>query len=125
MSEADISRVKREKRPANPDWFVGHVEAEAILELPGIGLRQGRVHFHDGGHTRWHLHLGDQVLYFVEGLGMARNHDGTVIDCVPGDIVHVPGGTRHQHGARPGTSATHIAITAGETIWDNDPRYPG
>jgi quercetin dioxygenase-like cupin family protein len=124
MSEADIRRVEGERRRANPDWFEGHVEAEAIIDLPGNDLRQGRVHFHDGAHTRWPLHVGDQVLYFVAGQGMAQNHDGTVIDCEPGDIVHVPPGTRHRHGARPGTSATHIAITCGETIWDADPRYP-
>jgi quercetin dioxygenase-like cupin family protein len=43
----------------------------------------------------------------------------------PGDIVAVPSGTRHIHGARPGASATHVAVTGGETVWDSDPRYPG
>ena len=49
---------------------------------------------------------------------------GVHLDCEPGDIVAVPSGTRHIHGARPGASAVHVAITGGETIWDVDPRYP-
>ena len=98
---------------------------ELVLDSPAAGLRQARVHFHDGGRTRWHLHAGDQVLYFVEGRGMSEDADGTALDCQPGDIVHVPPGTRHRHGAAAGASAVHIAITQGDTIWENDPRYPG
>ena len=97
---------------------------EAILDDPAYGVRQNRVHFHDGAHTNWHLHTGDQVLYFVSGKGMAQNHDGPVIECAPGDIIHVPPGTRHVHGALPGHDATHIAITKGDHIWDNEPNYP-
>lgn len=125
MAETPISKVTAKRRTAPAEWFDGHVEMEPILEVPELGLRQNRVHFHDGGHTHWHLHLGPQVLYFVEGKGMAEDVDGTMLLCEPGDIVHVPTDTRHRHGAQPGHSAVHIAITAGESIWDNDPRYPG
>ncbi|MEA3216634.1 MAG: hypothetical protein QOJ19_2790 [Acidimicrobiia bacterium] len=124
MSEQPIAKVQRSKRPAPAEWFDGHVEMEPILDLPDRGLRQGRVHFHDGARTHWHLHLGDQVLYFVEGRGMAEDAEGTTLECTAGDIVHVPPGTRHRHGAAEGHSAVHIAITAGESIWDNDARYP-
>lgn len=97
---------------------------EAINDNVATGLRQGRVHFYDGGRTRWHLHVGDQVLYFLSGHGMVEKLGGTLIETVAGDIVHIPGGLQHRHGAQAGKSATHIAITQGETIWDNDPRYP-
>ena len=79
---------------------------------------------HADEHATWHLHTGDQVLYFVSGKGMAQNHDGPVIECAPGDIIHVPPGTRHIHGAMPGHDATHIAITKGDHVWDNEPNYP-
>ena len=125
MPETPIRKVESKKRQAPAEWFEGHVEMEPILEVPATGLRQNRVHFHDGGHTRWHLHMGDQVLYFVEGHGMAEDADGNHLLCEPGDIVHVPVNTRHRHGAAPGSDAVHIAVTNGETIWDVDPRYPG
>ena len=122
--EAAIRRLEREKKPAPPEWFTGRVEIEAIFGIKDIQLNQGRVHFHDGARTNWHLHTGDQVLYWVDGKGMAQDLGGDVLECNPGDIVHVPGGTRHIHGAFPGHSAVQLAVTHGESIWDNDPRYP-
>lgn len=122
--EKPIRRLEREKKPAPSQWFVGNVEIEAIHGNAEIGLNQGRVHFHDGARTKWHIHLGDQVLYFVAGKGMAEDHGGTRIECDPGDIVHVPQGTRHIHGAQPGHDATHIAITHGAAIWEDDPEFP-
>ncbi|MFN0088893.1 MAG: cupin domain-containing protein [Acidimicrobiales bacterium] len=122
--EKPIRRLVREAKPAPSEWFTGRVEIEAIHGTKEIGLAQGRVHFYDGAHTNWHLHTGDQVLYFVEGRGMAQDLGGEVFECQPGDVMHVPPGTRHIHGAMPGHDAVHVAITQGEAIWDNDPRYP-
>ena len=124
MAEQPIKRRGGSKRPAPEAWFEGRVEFEPVLDTPDIALRQARVHFHDGARTRWHLHVGDQVLYFVEGEGMAEDADGTTVECQAGDIVHVPPGTRHRHGAVPGASAVHIAITQGDTIWEIDEAYP-
>ena len=123
MSEHRIERLGGQKRPAPAEWFEGNVDVEAVFVDEERGMRHGRVHFHHGAHTKWHLHLGSQILYFVDGRGMVENIDGTRFECVPGDIVHVFEGTRHRHGASHDSSAVHIAVTAGETIWDNDPRY--
>ena len=90
------------------------------------------------------LDIVDYVYYLSEGVMVAHGtpeqmrastnplvrqfvnaeHDGPVIECAPGDIIHVPPGTRHVHGALPGHDATHIAITKGDHIWDNEPNYP-
>ncbi len=121
---SSIERKGGTRRDAPSEWFDGHVEVEAILEDATHAVRQNRVHFHDGGRTHWHLHVGSQVLYFVQGQGMVQAHGADAVECEPGDIVHVQPGAKHRHGARPGTSAVHIAITLGESIWDNDPRYP-
>ncbi len=121
---ADIERKGGNRRNAPVENFEGSVEMEPILDDATYGVRQNRVHFHDGGRTNWHLHVGSQVLYFVEGLGMVEDRDGTLLETEAGDIVHVHAGTKHRHGARPGTSAVHIAVTLGESIWDNDARYP-
>ncbi|MDH4145256.1 MAG: cupin domain-containing protein [Acidimicrobiia bacterium] len=125
MSDEPVSKVQRERRPAPAECFDGHVEMEAIHEGKETTVRQGRVHFHDGARTHPHLHVGAQLLYFVEGRGIAQTIGGELLECDPGDIVHVPAGTRHIHGAAEGHDAVHIAITTGETIWSHDPRYPG
>lgn len=119
----NVRRVQNDAAPAPAEWFDGQVEMEPVLANPEKDLRQARVHFHDGATTNWHLHLGDQVLYFVAGKGLAQELGGKIIECEPGDIIHVADGIPHRHGARPGEDAVHIAVTQGETIWDNDPRY--
>ena len=121
---SSIERRGGARRPAPAANFEGNVEMEAIFEDGDYGVRQSRVHFHDGGRTNWHLHVGSQVLYFIEGQGMVEDNDGTLLECGAGDIVHVTAGSKHRHGARPNTSTVHVAVTLGESIWDNDPRYP-
>lgn len=122
--DPSVRRLEVEKSIAPSESFDGHVESELLLSNADKELRQLRVHFHDGGSTHWHLHMGDQVLYFTEGKGMAQEYGEEMIECEPGDVIHVTEGTRHRHGAMPGADAVHIAITEGETIWDHDPRYP-
>ena len=34
-----------------------------------------------------------------------------------GDVVWVPPGERHWHGATPASSMSHIAISLGSTVW--------
>lgn len=120
-----VRRVQRPRGPAPAAWFEGDVQMEPVHDGSTLPVRQARVHFNDGGRTRWHLHHGDQVLYFVAGKGMVEEHQGVLLECEPGDIVHVDGGIIHRHGARPGASTVHLAITAGETVWDGDPAFPG
>lgn len=121
MSDA-IRRAGGSRQPAPTEWFEGRVEFEPV-HASDRGVRQLRVHFHDGARTKWHYHEGDQVLYFVEGRGMAEDDQGNRFECEPGDVVAVTGGIRHIHGAAPGHSAVHIAVTEGETVWEDDPRY--
>jgi hypothetical protein len=36
----------------------------------------------------------------------------------PGEVVHVPVGLRHWHGATPDQAFVHLAVTAGgDTVW--------
>ena len=66
--EAPIRRLEREKRPAPAEWFTGKVEIESVFMDKESKTAHGRVHFHDGARTNWHLHTGDQVLV-VAALG--------------------------------------------------------
>jgi hypothetical protein len=36
----------------------------------------------------------------------------------PGDVVWVPPGERHWHGASVGCAMSHVAISLGETRWE-------
>jgi len=72
-----------------------------------------RFHYPPGGHTHWHIHTGEQVLYGESGRGWVRFEGRERVVIEPGAVVHVPVGLRHWHGARPDTALVHLAVTAG------------
>lgn len=79
-----------------------------------------RFHYPPGGHTHWHLHTGEQVLYGESGRGWVRFEGRERVVIEPGAVVHVPVGLRHWHGARPDTALVHVAVTD-DVVYDNVP----
>lgn len=125
MTEDAVRKLEIEQEQAPPEMFDGDVRFDRVHQNSERGVNQLRVHFHDGARTHWHVHMDGQILYFVDGDGFAQEHGREVIECGAGDIVEVPKGTRHIHGAMPGSNAVHIAVSQGKTIWDHEPDYPG
>ena len=102
--------------PAGEQFFVGDVKVQPIVQ-GAEGLDIIVVRFSPGARTYVHSHEGPQVLHCIEGRGILateseRNEVG------PGDIVHVPAGERHWHGAAPDSDFAHLSIRPpGETNW--------
>lgn len=69
------------------------------------------VTFESGARTNWHTHPRGQVLIVTEGTGIyqERGKIGQLIK--KGDIVNIPKGVEHWHGASAFSSMIHIAIT--------------
>jgi quercetin dioxygenase-like cupin family protein/quinol monooxygenase YgiN len=88
------------------------------LTSPNRDASVNHVHFPPGTRTHWHRHDGQQLLWFTEGEGQVVLEDATPVLCLAGDIVRVPPGARHWHGALAERYAVHIAITVGETHWE-------
>ncbi|MFQ5693242.1 MAG: cupin domain-containing protein [Nitrospinota bacterium] len=86
-------------------------------------VRVYSVAFEPGARTFWHAHPGGQILYVVKGKGrvqtwedQARNKKAEIIG--PGDVVHIPPGVKHWHGADPASPMEHIAFSmGGDTDW--------
>lgn len=73
------------------------------------------VRFTDGARNRRHTHTTDQLLYVTEGRGIVAD-EAAEHEVTAGDIVHVPAGTVHWHGAAPGANMAHLSILPpGET----------
>src|SRR5689334_5757265 len=79
----------------------------------GDGIRVDRIRYPPGGHTHWHLHTGEQVLYGEQGRGWVEFEGQPRVGLTPGQIVHVPVGVHHWHGAVPDEPLVHLAVTAG------------
>jgi quercetin dioxygenase-like cupin family protein len=58
----------------------------------------------------WHSHPLGQALIVTAGLGWVQQWGGPVQEMRPGDIVRIPPGVKHWHGATATTAVTHIAI---------------
>ena len=77
------------------------------------GTNVGVVHFASGARTRWHAHPGGQFLYGTTGRGRVRSRETVGIVLEPGDVVHIPPGEWHFHGASPDAPMVHVAVNGG------------
>src|SRR5574341_587531 len=102
--------------PAGHEYFVGEVRVQLVV--PGTeGIEIVVVRFSAGARTYLHSHAVPQVLHCVEGRGILAT-ESERNDVGPGDIVHVPAGEVHWHGAAPGSHFVHLSIRPpGETNW--------
>jgi quercetin dioxygenase-like cupin family protein len=81
----------------------------------------GRVSFEAGARTAWHSHPLGQTLIVTAGRGWVQQWGGQVEEIRQGDVVWIPPGQKHWHGATASTSMSHIAIQ--ESL--NDRRMDG
>jgi quercetin dioxygenase-like cupin family protein len=71
----------------------------------------GNVTFEPGARSAWHTHPLGQVLVVTAGLGWVQREGGPVEEMRPGDVIWIPPGLRHWHGATATTGVTHIALS--------------
>jgi quercetin dioxygenase-like cupin family protein len=92
-------------------WFTGTAWQDLAVEAPEPArVRTVMVRFEPGARTQWHTHPLGQTLLVVAGGGRAQSWGGTIREIKAGDVVWIPPGEKHWHGAGPTTSLTHIAI---------------
>ena len=93
------------------EWFTGTVRMDPLIQAPAPALVQGAsVTFEPGARTAWHTHPLGQTLIVTAGCGRVRRWGGPVEEIRPGDVVWIPPGEKHWHGAAATTAMTHIAI---------------
>ncbi|MCH8348747.1 MAG: cupin domain-containing protein [Chloroflexi bacterium] len=68
------------------------------------------VAFDSGSRNKFHKHSGDQILIITEGTGKVAT-DNEVLTVSEGDVVLIPAGENHWHGAPDDTSMAHITVT--------------
>lgn len=82
------------------------------------------VQFEPGGRNLLHTHSFDQVLYILEGEGIVATE--TEEQRVrPGDVIVIPAGELHWHGATADTAMAHLAFgVPGATVVGGQPYDP-
>src|SRR5204863_202305 len=76
-----------------------------------IGAASGaQVTFEPGARTAWHTHPLGQLLIVTAGTGRVQRWGDAIDEIRQGDVVWIPPGQKHWHGAAPNHSMTHIGI---------------
>ncbi|HEX2161048.1 MAG TPA: cupin domain-containing protein [Thermoleophilaceae bacterium] len=94
------------------DWemFRGEVHYQPIANEQNAELfRSAHISFRPGARTQWHHHGCDQMLIVTGGHGTVASEDEE-IPVRTGDVVIVPAGTRHWHGATAESDLSHISV---------------
>ncbi len=95
----------------SPDTFIGSVSVDQRFQRPDPArVGGGIVTFEPGARTAWHTHPLGQTLIVTSGTGWVQREGGPVEEIRPGDVVWIPPGVRHWHGATATTAMSHVAI---------------
>jgi len=101
----------RPTRLAPKEYFTGTVWQDPIITAAAPArVVANRVAFEPGARTAWHTHPLGQTLYVVFGVGRVQAKGGPVREIKSGDVVWIPPGEKHWHGAGPTTAMVHIAM---------------
>lgn len=93
------------------DRFTGSVRVQSLFDAKdATRTTGGEVTFQPGARSAWHTHPLGQVLIVVDGEGWVQEWGSPVAVMRKGDVVWIPAGVKHWHGATPGSAVTHIAI---------------
>ena len=107
-----ITRAGSQPSTRGPaEFFTGSVRVDPLFPAAAPSrMSGGLVTFEPGARSAWHTHPVGQVLVVTAGLGWVQREGGSVEEMRPGDVVLIPPGLRHWHGAAATTGVTHIAL---------------
>jgi quercetin dioxygenase-like cupin family protein len=96
----------------SPDTFTGAVRVESRFQRNDPARAGGAiVTFEPRARTAWHSHPLGQTLIVTAGIGRVQQFGASVQEIRPGDVVWIPPGVKHWHGASSATAITHAAIS--------------
>ena len=92
-------------------YFIGQSYLN-MLSLEQVVI--GNVTFEPGCRNNWHIHHarsgGGQILLVTGGRGYYQEWGKVPRALRPGDVVNIPAGVKHWHGAAPDSWFSHLAI---------------
>jgi len=112
MKKVTMSAVPRTKAEMTGGLMTGtQVWRQSILDPDDSkNFNFAIVAFDAGSRNKFHKHSGDQILIITEGTGIVAS-DNEKLTVKEGDVVLIPAGENHWHGAPDSTSMAHITVT--------------
>jgi 4-carboxymuconolactone decarboxylase len=98
-------------RQGSAENFTGPVRVDPLFQPSAPARAAGAlVTFDPGARTAWHSHPLGQILIVTAGTGRVQRWGDQIDEIRQGDVVWIPPGQKHWHGAAPNSSMAHIAI---------------
>ena len=98
---------------AYAQYFVGKSFLNPLTD-PQCGVFLANVTFEPGCRNNWHIHHADQgggqILIGVAGRGFYQEWGKEPVEILPGDVINIPTGVKHWHGAAPDSWFSHLAV---------------
>ncbi len=96
------------KNDAYAEYFIGQ---SYLNMLSTTGVTIGNVTFEPRARNNWHIHHnGGQILLVTAGRGYFQEWGKPARVLYPGDVVNIPPGVKHWHGAAPDSWFAHLAV---------------
>lgn len=99
------------KNTAYAKYFIGQ---SYLYPLSTEQVHISNVTFEPGCRNNWHIHHADegggQILVCVAGRGWYQEWDKPAQLLTPGDVVNIPAGVKHWHGAAQDSWFSHLAV---------------
>src|ERR687884_1016987 len=110
------------RQPAVSPLFTGQVFRQVIVDpAESKSFNFSIVNFTAGSRNKFHQHTSDQILIVTEGTGVVAT-DAEQRTVTVGDVVLIPAGENHWHGAPGDTPMSHITVQAkGSQTQQNEP----
>ena len=127
---ADDTKTAHESRMVFPigapnDAFAKYFIGQSYLapvSTAQVGIYN--VTFEPGCRNNWHIHHaqsgGGQILICVAGRGFYQEAGKPAQALHPGDVVNIPVGVKHWHGAAPDSWFSHLAVEVPGTETANE-----
>ena len=115
MKVVKISALPKEV--AVSPLFTGEVFRQLIVDP----AESQSFNFSAGSRNKFHQHTSDQILIVTEGTGVvATDQEERTVSA--GDVILIPAGENHWHGAPGATPMSHITVqTKGSQTQQNEP----
>lgn len=97
---------------ASSETFVGTAYVNTLVPTSdSTAYAVADVVFEPGARNNWHTHQVRQTMFVTEGNGWYQERGKKAVPLKKGDVVVIPAGVEHWHGATADSRFVHLVVT--------------